>query len=118
MTVVSASGMMRDEGFEQCVIVPVGGSTPVAAAPAGSCTTTPMPEDVIFAHEAYGHALDKDAVQLENEYGPVVTLPLGHAAMKITNSMLLLLHLRSCFKQIHLYRQLNTTEAPKETKND
>jgi hypothetical protein len=40
----------------------------VAGAPKGSGTTTPMPEDVIFAHEAYGHALDKDAVQVENEY--------------------------------------------------
>ena len=53
------------------VVVPLGGSTPVKALPRGSGNTTPMPDDVIFAHEAYGHALHKnynDAVAVENEY--------------------------------------------------
>lgn len=53
------------------VVVPVGGSTPVKAVPKGSGNTTPFPEDVIFAHEAYGHglhALDPDAIKVENEY--------------------------------------------------
>lgn len=53
------------------VVVPLGGSTPVKGMPRGSGNTTPMPDDVIFAHEAYGHALHanyEDAVTVENEY--------------------------------------------------
>jgi len=52
----------------QDVVVPVGGARPVAGMPAGSGNTTPTPEDVVFAHEAYGHALGNDAVQIENDY--------------------------------------------------
>jgi hypothetical protein len=68
--VVSTHGLTTGAAGDSVrnVIVPVGGSTPVAAAPTGSGNTTQMPEDVIFAHEAYGHALDNDAVQVENEY--------------------------------------------------
>lgn len=53
------------------VVVPLGGSTPVKGMPRGSGNTTPMPDDVIFAHEAYGHALHvnyEDAVTIENKY--------------------------------------------------
>jgi RHS repeat-associated protein len=50
------------------LIIPIGGSTPVLALPEGSGNRTPMPEDVIFAHEGYGHGLNKDAIKVENEY--------------------------------------------------
>jgi RHS repeat-associated protein len=50
------------------VIIPVGDGKLEAGLPPGSGNMVSSPEDVVFAHEAYGHALDNDAVQVENEY--------------------------------------------------
>ena len=77
------------------IVVPLGGSTPVKAMPRGSGNTTPMPDDVIFAHEAYGHSLHtnySDAVTVENEYrasrNPILPPRSGedheHTAVEIT----------------------------------
>jgi RHS repeat-associated protein len=58
------------------VIVPVGGAAQVLGLPTGSGNKIPDPEDVIFAHEAYGHALNNDAIGVENEYRRTRNLPL------------------------------------------
>jgi RHS repeat-associated protein len=68
--VIRAGGLATGEPGDAVrnVIIPIGGADPLKGLPAGSGNMTPDPEDVILAHELFGHGLDNDAVEVENEY--------------------------------------------------